>query len=68
MMVFVNKITVMLASAAVALSLAGLLGFRAANYEWAGPGDNWEWAGDASAGDTWDWALPDAGAVLPSDA
>ncbi|UTT66863.1 hypothetical protein NMQ01_03860 [Janibacter sp. CX7] len=71
-----KKITVMLGAATMALTLAGFLGFRAANYEWAGTtGDNWEWAKTSAnfewAGgnaDNWEWAAPDAGSTHLGDA
>ncbi|SMC31224.1 hypothetical protein SAMN06296429_10125 [Janibacter indicus] len=52
----VKKITIMLASATMAFSLAGLLGFRAASYDWAGVTEP-----------SWDWALPEAGTASDLD-
>ncbi|WP_159451119.1 hypothetical protein [Janibacter indicus] len=51
-----KKITIMLASATMAFSLAGLLGFRAASYDWAGVTEP-----------SWDWALPEAGTASDLD-
>lgn len=62
----VKKITIMLASATMAFSLAGLLGFRAASYDWAGVTEpSWDWAGVTDS--SWDWALPEAGTASDLD-
>ncbi len=64
----VKKTTVMLAAAAMAFSLSGLLGMRAASFDWAGAtgdsfdwahltGDSFDWAG--ATGDSFDWAVAD---------
>ncbi|WP_114201826.1 hypothetical protein [Janibacter anophelis] len=63
-----KKTTVMLAAAAMAFSLSGLLGMRAASFDWAGAtgdsfdwahltGDSFDWAG--ATGDSFDWAVAD---------